>query len=76
MTDLSILKQFGTITGPSIGTFKLAVGRLSGRSLFDRRVLLRSIELMVSSDVTKFEAERLAVAYVAKRFDVQLDIRK
>ena len=75
LTDKSILKQFETVTPPSIGAFKLAVGRLSNRSLFDRKVLLRSVELMVSSDVTKFEAERLAVSYVAKRFDLQSDVR-
>lgn len=70
LTDQRILKRFAAIAAPSIGAFKLAVGRLSSRSHFFRKVLLRSVELMVSSDVTKFEAERLAIAYVAKRFDL------
>ena len=70
LTDQRVLKRFGTIAVPSVGVFKLAVGRLSGHSLFFRKVLLRSVELMVSSDVRKFEAERLAIAYVAKKLDL------
>ena len=66
--DGDIDRVLAELAAPTIGAFKLAVGRLARRDAAIKEMLLKAAEAMVATQKTVHQAEQEALDYMRKRF--------